>query len=285
MAKRIQRNTARRAATPRNKRKPECAPRQQRAATDAYRLPATDPSPGIGVAVARLLGTLRPIVAAVNPSRLDWLDALPAPMPAEAVADCVWAGRCIVRLAPPGFPLGRFRADLLRWLELLAGCLDRAAEHRARHPDASWVDALDDSGGGDDAIRAAARLRAGFDDLQRELLELEARAGVAGRDVPWIEPKPAAVTVGRSNATDEASEPRLNKRHTRVAKAMLREHAVMPRSQWAERSGESESTVRAAVDELCRVGWAEKCTSPQGSRLTDQGRKYLKQRIDPKGEA
>jgi hypothetical protein len=278
MPKKKPRTGARRAVTSRTERKPEPAPPPQRAAIHAYRIPPADPRPSLGYAVARLLGALRPIVAAVNPSRLDWLDKLPASLPAEAVADAVWAGGWVASLAPAGFPAGRFRADLLRWLELLSSCLDQAAAYRAQHPQASWVDALDESEVGDEAKQACERLCAGFHGLQTELLDLEARAGVSGRDVTWVELEPQTL-ANAVKGPGECDEPRLTTRQWKVARAMLRHREVQGREDWAKDADESAWQVRETIRELCRVGYAEQC-GRDGAWLTPNGRKCLRAMVD-----
>lgn len=237
-----------------------------------------EPKPGkpdLGRAVARFLGVVRPIVAATNPKRLTWLDG-PALHPAEMLADAAWAGGWIVQHAPAGFPVGRFRMELLRWLELLAGCLDAAAEHRSRRTGATWVDALDDSGRGDDAMRACERIHAGFHGLQVELLELEARAGVAGRGTPMLEleaeSKPAVMPAEDSNGD---RLPRLKECHLPVARAMLANPLTFrPRKDWAKRAKVGEHVVRQAIEELESAGWAE-TRKKIGSCLNIRGRSKL----------
>jgi hypothetical protein len=246
-----------------------------------------EPKPGkpdLGQAVARFLGVVRPIVAAMHPKRLDWLDG-PALHPAEMLADAARAGGWIVQHAPEaeGFPVGRFRVELLRWLELLAGCLDSAAEHQSRRTGATWVDALDDEAGrGDDAMRACERIHAGFHGLQTELLELEARAGVAGGRTPVLEleaeSKPAGTPAEDSNGD---RLPILKECHKPVARAMLANAwAFQPRKEWAKRAKVGEHVARQLIQELESVGWAE-TRKKTGSRLTIRGRNKLEAMLRP----
>lgn len=277
------RNTPPRGASPCKASKPNAkpigghivspSPKPQRA--PAYVLELKPGNPDLGQAVARFLGVVRPIVAATNPKRLDWLDG-PALHPAEMLADAAWAGGWIVQHAPAGFPVGRLRVELLRWLELLASCLDAAAQYRSRQADATWVDALDETGRGDDAMRACEQMHAGFHGLQTELLELEARAGVAGCGTPVLElereTKPAN-TLAEASTADRL--PRLKQCHQTVARAMLKDPwTFRPRRDWAKAAKVEESVARKAIEELESVGWAE-TGRKTGSRLTTRGKSKL----------
>lgn len=273
------RNKSPRGASPRKASKPNARPIGEPTASPspkprrvpAYVLELKPGKPDPGQAVARFLGVVRPIVVATNPKRLDWLDG-PALHPAEMLADAVWAGGWIVQHAPAGFHVGRFRVELLRWLELLAGCLDAAAQHRSRQADATWVDALDETGRGDDAMRACERMHAGFHGLQTELLDLEARAGVAGRDTPVLEvPQPADTLVVSSC---ESQDPILNDQQRKVAFTMFTfRNQIGTQKQWAERANVQPTHAKYAISKMKRAGWAH--GDRAGSMLTEKGREKL----------
>jgi hypothetical protein len=203
-------------------------------------------------------------------------------MPAAAVADAVWAGHWVASLAPAGFPVGRFRADLLRWLELLSSCLDQAAEHRVQQPQASFVDALDESGKGDQALRAIQQVLSGFAGLQTELLEMEARTGVSGRDVMWIELEPQATAAINEIPDIPAiphSVPHLTNRQQKVAFTVAKVLANLSIEEWASLSGESKRVVWRTFAALQRVGWAVKENGHYA--LTEAARKYLRPNPPP----